>query len=133
MTDASDPRTKRILIVDDDQALREFLEQVLREEGFQTAGASNGEEALKLMEESSFDLIMTDLIMPGTGGFEVLRRLQTGRRRIPVLVISGKSLDSSTEEMIRAEGNVVDFLPKPVRAAALALRLHQILGTGSRT
>lgn len=124
----TEPKDRRILVVDDDEELRDLLEILLRTEGFQVATAEDGEEALRLAKEASFDLAFTDLMMPA-GGFELLRRLREAAPGLPVVVLTGRRMDPLTEQMIRGEGNVRDFCLKPVRPAAITALVHGLLGT----
>jgi CheY-like chemotaxis protein len=122
---------KTILIVDDDENVRSLLELTIQMEGFNVVTAINGLEALKIMASAKPpDLIITDLMMPGQGGYEFLRNLQAeGGGRLPVYVISASNLDRTTIDMIRQEANVLEFIPKPVPMAALMSNLHKQLNT----
>ena len=125
-----DPKDKTVMIVDDDDNIRELLEFVLKKEGFQVVQAADGEEALQKIPTGKPDLILLDLMLPRYGGFEVLRQLQSNSiTKIPVLVLSGRYTDRSTAEMIRQESNVVDFIEKPVKPPVLAALVHNILKT----
>lgn len=126
----SDPGSKLILIVDDDDAVRDLLEFVLRKEGFKVEKTSAGDQALKKAQELMPDLILLDLMLPGCGGFEVLRQLQTEETStIRIIMITGRYMDRSTCEIIRHEPNVVDLLEKPVNPAVLSALLHKTLKT----
>ena len=70
----------RILIVDDEQGIRQSLKGVFEDEGFTTESASTGEECLKKIEQDSYDLILLDIWLPGMDGIETLRRLRENRR-----------------------------------------------------
>jgi len=124
------PKEKRILIVDDDDSVRSFLETIVQAEGFNVVTACNGTEAAEKMGDQPPDLIISDLMMPGEGGYELLRRLQSsGRGLIPVFIITASRLDDTTLQMIRREANVVQFIPKPVPVGPFVLSLHNILKT----
>ena len=121
---------KLVLIVDDDESIVELLEFMVQKEGFRTAKALDGEEGLRQAQALTPDLILLDLMLPLCGGYEVLRRLQSGETaKIPVIVITGRSADRTTKDMIRQEANVVEFMEKPVKAAVLAMAIHGILKT----
>src|SRR5581483_10388336 len=108
--DLVDPGTKLILVVDDDEDVRSFLETILEMDGYQVQTAADGKEALAKVQARAPDLVITDLMMPESGGYEVLRGLQGGENsRLPIIVNTARQLDASTEEMIRAEANVVEF------------------------
>lgn len=129
-TDASSPKDKLVMIVDDDDSVREFLEFIVKKEGFRVATAADGEEGISRIQQAMPDLVILDLMLPRYGGFEVLRQLQNGETsRIPIIIITGRYTDRTTAEMIRQESNVVDFLEKPVKADILGTALHKILRT----
>ena len=124
------PSERRVLVVDDDDSVREVLEHVMKAEGFRVEGAVDGIEAKAKVLSQRPDLIILDLMMPGMSGFEFIRHLQVeGLASIAVVVITGRYTDPSTEQMIRFEPNVVDFLKKPVKYVELALLIHRILKT----
>ncbi|MBI4054905.1 MAG: response regulator [Elusimicrobia bacterium] len=130
---SADPKEKKILIVDDDESVLELLGFIVGKEGFQVATALDGVKALEAVEASPPDLILLDLMLPRYGGFEVLRRLQSGESsRIPIVVITGKYTDRSTVDLIRQESNVVEFFEKPLKPQVLTPLLHRILQTRPR-
>ena len=132
-TEKSDPRTKLILIIDDDDVICTLVSMALQTEGFQTSIAINGAEAMKKIDACMPDLIITDLMMPRQGGYEFLRNLKArGETRVPVIIITSHDLKPSTIDLIRQEANVVDFLEKPIPAKMLAFTVHQILNTTYR-
>jgi CheY-like chemotaxis protein len=124
------PSEKSVLIIDDDDSVRSFLEMCAQSAGFQVFTAGNGLEATAVMAAHPADLIVTDLMMPGQGGYEFLRGLQAqGHRRLPVFVVTGSVLDASTVAMIKSEANVVEFVPKPVNMRKFIAALHEHLRT----
>lgn len=123
-----DENAKLVLIIDDDEGIRELLSFLVKKEGFRCENAVDGEEGYQKTEKLHPDLIILDLMMPRYGGFEVLRQLQSGGfGRIPIVIVTGRYTDRSTSEMIRQESNVVDFLEKPLKANVLAAALGRIL------
>ncbi|MDD5657400.1 MAG: response regulator [Elusimicrobia bacterium] len=126
----ADPKEKLILLVDDDESLLDLLEHVVRKEGFRADRAADGLEALRKVSALLPDLVVLDFMLPGKGGYEVLRELQaTGNGNIPILVVTGRQLDRKQIELVRLESNVKDFLVKPLRPAALVSQIHNILKT----
>ncbi|KAF0126180.1 MAG: two-component system OmpR family alkaline phosphatase synthesis response regulator PhoP [Elusimicrobia bacterium] len=124
------PADKKVLIVDDDDSVRDLLEFIVRKEGFKVEKAADGEEALNMARTVSPDLILLDLMLPRFGGFEILRELQTDDTSdIPIVIITGRYTDRSTSDMIKQEPNVKDFIEKPVRPPVLAALIHKILKT----
>ena len=121
---------KLVMIVDDDDSVRELLEFVVKKEGFKVDTAADGEEGIRKIQTLLPDLIILDLMLPRYGGFEVLRQLQQGETaRIPIVIITGRYTDRTTSEMIRQESNVMDFLEKPIKPSILGTTLHKILKT----
>lgn len=124
------PQDKLIIVIDDDESVRELMEFIVKKEGFRTDTAADGEEGIKKVHEQMPDLVLLDLMLPRYGGFEILREMQSGECcRIPILVVTGRYTDRTTAEMIRQESNVLDFMEKPIKPAVLAVALHKILKT----
>ncbi|MBI5201076.1 MAG: response regulator [Elusimicrobia bacterium] len=136
MADKTNPalREKVVMIVDDDDSVRELLEYVVKKEGFSVVKAVDGEEALAKIASLPPAVILLDLMLPRYGGYEVLRKLQHGPTAdIPIIIITGRYTERTTTEMIRQESNVVEFLEKPIKTNVLASLLHRILKTESST
>lgn len=127
------PADKLILVVDDDDSVRELIEFIVKKEGFRVEKAADGEDAINKARTVNPDLILLDLMLPKFGGFEILRELQgddTGA--IPIIIITGRYTDRSTSEMIKQEPNVKDFIEKPVKPQLLAATIHKLLHTQPR-
>ncbi|WP_163989552.1 response regulator [Pyxidicoccus caerfyrddinensis] len=90
-----------VLVVDDDSATRELVSRNLRRAGFSTAEARSGEDALLKARVSPPALVVLDLMMPNLDGFEVLRRLRAEKLQVPVVVLTGKTLSSEEEALLR--------------------------------
>ena len=124
------PADKLVLIVDDDDSVRELLEFVVKKEGFRVEKAADGEEALSMARAVNPDLILLDLMLPKFGGFEILRELQSDETGdIPIIIITGRYTDRSTSDMIKQEPNVKEFIEKPVKPQILTALMHKILKT----
>ena len=124
------PAEKLVLIVDDDESVRELLEFIVKKEGFRIEKAADGEEALTKARAVNPDLILLDLMLPKYGGFEILRELQTDETSgIPIVIITGRYTDRSTSDMIKQEPNVREFIEKPVKPQILTSLLHKLLRT----
>lgn len=120
---------KLVLVVDDDDSVREMLEFIVKKEGYRVETAVDGEDGIAKAEALSPDLIILDLMLPRYGGFELLRRLQAGAQsRIPIVVVTGRYTDRATADLIRQESNVVEFLEKPVKTAVLGAAINRIIG-----
>jgi two-component system response regulator AtoC len=113
----------RVLIVDDDDALRESLELVLAAEGFEVVGASDGPGALARAEDSPFDVVLCDVRMPGMDGIELLPQLV---RRMPgstvIMMSAYGSEDLAIEAMSRG---AYDYLAKPFRPSEVVLTIRK--------
>ncbi len=122
--------SKLILIIDDDDGVRELLTYLVKKEGYRVESSVDGEEGFHKAKRLKPDLILLDLMMPRYGGFEVLRQLQaSGLTMIPIVIVTGRYIDRSTADMIRQESNVVDFLEKPLKLAVLNATLERVLKT----
>jgi len=80
---------KRVLLVDDEDAIREMLDLLLQRRGLQVVQARDGNEALRFYKEQKFDLVITDLIMPGKEGIETILEIRAMKRPIRIIAISG--------------------------------------------
>lgn len=116
-----------ILIVDDDEQNRKLLVALLRPEGYRTATAASGEEALAFVAERAPDLILLDIAMPGMDGFTVARRLKgdPATANIPIIMVSALSERASRLSGLKAGAE--DFLTKPVDRVELWLRVRNLL------
>ncbi len=124
------PASKLILVVDDDPDMRNFIGMSATMDGFRVVTATDPVNARGKLKQRPVDLIVTDLMMPGQGGYEFLRTLQgTDSNDVPVFVVSGSALDASTIAMIRQEANVIAFFPKPVDLDRFLGALHKQLKT----
>ncbi|MEI7529385.1 MAG: response regulator [Elusimicrobiota bacterium] len=130
---SGDPADKLVLIVDDDDSVRELVEFIVKKEGFRVEKAADGEVALQKARALRPDLMLLDLMLPKYGGFEILRELQGDETSsIPIVIITGRYTDSSTAEMIKQESNVKDFLEKPIKPQVLSALIHKVLRTSKK-
>lgn len=118
--------TKRVLFIDDDRAGREVVLFNLRKAGYEVTTASNGWEGLSLFAPGKFELLITDVKMPGISGIEVLRRVRATDPDIPVLVITAFGDMETAVEAMR-EGACY-FLGKPFDRERLLLAIEEIFG-----
>ncbi len=89
---------KTILVIDDDQELRENLAEILESEGYKTLTTYNGLEGLSLLRESEVDLILLDLKIPGMPGTEVLKNIKRDHPAVKVVVITGRPMNWHLED-----------------------------------
>lgn len=124
------PSDKLVLLVDDDESLLDLMEHVVKKEGFRTDRATDGAEALRKAKALNPDILILDMMLPGLGGYEVVRELQAaGCGDIPILIVTGRQMDPAGVDLIRQESNVKEFMEKPVRPVVIAATLHRLLGT----
>ncbi|MBN2061501.1 MAG: response regulator [Deltaproteobacteria bacterium] len=88
-------RTKKIMVVDDEAGIRNLLFDVLSEEGFMVTLAKDGEDSLRQMQKTRYDLVITDINMPRLGGMELIRRMKMDGRKEKIIIMSGKPIDLS--------------------------------------
>lgn len=113
-------RRKRVLVVDDDDDLRDLLALIVTRAGFDAETAWDGKQAVEMIEARPPDLVVLDLMLPRYGGFEILKRLQQGPlSALPIVVVTGRYNDAATAGLVRSESNVVALCPKPIDTQAL--------------
>lgn len=124
------PADKLILLVDDDESLLDLMDHVVKRAGFRTDRAVDGTEALRKAQALEPHLIVLDMMLPGMGGYEVLRELQAaGCGGIPIVIVTGRAMDRAAAELLRREPNVREFMAKPMRPAVLMAAIHKVLNT----
>ena len=117
---------KRILVVDDDRAIRDILSAALSFMGFSVAVARSGNEGLDLFLKDRFDLVLTDLRMPGMDGWDLAFHVKDRAPNTPVVLITGQQKE---EVMESDKGDRVDFvLFKPFELKEMQKTVHRMLG-----
>jgi two-component system nitrogen regulation response regulator NtrX len=115
----------RILVIDDEAAIRDSLRMTLEYEGYEFMGAATGQEGLTLAEREAPDLILLDVKMPGMDGLEVLERLRNLNEALPVVVISGHGTISTAVEATKK--GAFDFIEKPFASERVLVSLRNAL------
>lgn len=111
---------KHILLVEDDESIREMVEKYLRMEGFNITSASNGEEAVQKCLNTSFDLMILDIMMPKLDGLEVLKIIRE-KSALPILIMSAK--DSDIDKAVGLGLGADDYIAKPFSMLELSARV----------
>jgi two-component system KDP operon response regulator KdpE len=114
--------TIRILLVDDESAIRRALRPPLMELGFQVVEAWRGEEAIQMLRAGGFDVVLLDVNMPGIGGIETLRRIRAFAPRLPILMLTVR--DAEEEKVEALELGADDYVTKPFSTRELVARIR---------
>jgi two-component system response regulator AtoC len=121
---------KRVLVVDDERKMRRLLQMMLESLGLESVAADTAEEALRLSQAEHFDLVLTDLRLPGMSGLDLLRGLREGETTVPVILLTAYGSVPSAVEAMKL--GAFDYVVKPFDVDALeqvvqnALRLQQV-------
>ena len=116
---------QRILVIDDDPSVTSVLQRGLSYEGFIVDTAASGIEGLAVARERATDLVILDVMMPGMDGLEVLRRLRTADRQLPVLLLTAK--DAPSDQVRGLEEGADDYVVKPFTFEVLVARVRALL------
>ncbi len=116
--------TARILIVDDEPSITEFVSYAMTKEGYTADVASDGETALSMIEENTYDLFILDIMLPGIDGYELCRRIRS-KMDTPILFLSAR--DSELNKVVGLELGADDYLAKPFGVRELMARTRALL------
>ncbi len=114
-----------ILVVEDDADMRELFCTVLTDSGYRCTAASDGCEALEVMEREYVDLIVADIMMPRMDGYELTRVLRDSQYEMPILMVSAKDQFDDMQRGFRAGSD--DYMIKPINVRELVLRVEALL------
>lgn len=115
----------RILVVEDDADMRELFCTVLSDSGYTCMAASDGQEALDILEKEYIDLIVSDIMMPHMNGYELTRALRESGYDMPILMVTAKDQFDDMQRGFRAGGD--DYMVKPINIKELVLRVEALL------
>lgn len=119
----------RVLVVEDEAALRTQLLERLREQGWVAEAAEDGETGLYLGGEYAFDVAVIDLGLPGISGMELIRRLRAARKTFPILILTARNRWQDKVEGLEAGAD--DYLVKPFHTEELLARLRALMRRGA--
>jgi DNA-binding NtrC family response regulator len=114
-----------ILVVDDDLALLQSLKEILEAEGYEVTTAADGEQGLLLLKEQAFDLVLSDLSLPGLNGMELLKYLRREQPGCPCIIITGYGTITNAVSAMRQ--GAYDYFTKPVDPTELRLVVGRAL------
>lgn len=122
---------KTILVVDDFASIRDFVCETLQRKGYETVGASNGNEAFQVLsDKTNVNLVLTDYNMPGCTGFELLKKIKAnpGTSHVPVIFLT---TESSPDKMRSAkDAGLTAWIKKPYRSETFFAQIENALGNG---
>ncbi len=132
MSRPATPSAGRVLVVEDDEGIREMLKYNLTNAGFSVQEASDGASGLRTARTAHPDLILLDLMLPGMSGFDFCRALRK-TSRVPIIVITAK--DSEVDKIVGLELGADDYITKPFSVREVLARVHAVIrraapGTG---
>ena len=115
----------RILVIDDESAIRDSLKMILEYEGYDVVGAATGQDGLSLVDREPPDLVLLDIKMAGMDGIDVLQRLKAGHETLPVIMISGHATVSTAVEATKL--GAFDFIEKPLSTERVLVSVRNAL------
>jgi DNA-binding NtrC family response regulator len=119
-------RTERILIVDDEHFIRDVLTQVAAGEGFESDATQNAQEAIRKLTETKYEMVLTDIRMPGLDGLQLLEHVSSHYPEIAVIMITGVTdLDAAVQAL---SSGAYEYVTKPFNVLELKNKIHKALG-----
>jgi two-component system phosphate regulon response regulator OmpR len=122
--------TTHLLIVDDDDRIRELLKKFLIRQGFLVTAARDAAQARRLLAGLAFDLVVLDVMMPGEDGLALTAALRAGGAQVPVILLTARA--EARDRIAGLEAGADDYLPKPFEPRELVLRINAILRRAPR-
>ena len=119
------PTAVIILVVDDDQRLRDLLNRYLGEQGFGVQAVASAPDMDKVMGKKAVDMIILDLMLPGEDGMSICRRLRAAGRRTPIIMLTAKG--DEADRIAGLDVGADDYLPKPFNPRELVARINAVL------
>ena len=116
---------KKVLVVDDEQDVRETLETVLRKLDYNPMVASGGEEALDIIRNQKVDVVLSDLYMPGMNGIELLKRVKAAKKNIVFLMITAHPTIETAVDAIKK--GAYDYLTKPFHIEEVRIKISRAM------
>lgn len=118
-----------ILVVDDEAGYRELLAKILAKAGYRVITAADGNEALTLLANSHFDLIISDIFMPNLNGYALAARIRAKDPNMPIILISGYLSPDSAKNLL---GDSTEFIAKPMDPELVMATVQRLMSSGWR-
>jgi DNA-binding response OmpR family regulator len=118
----------RLLVIEDEKKVADFVARGLRAERFAVDVAYDGDSGWEMASMCDYDLVILDLMLPGLGGAEILRRLRRAKKEAPILILSAR--DGTAQKVEHFEAGADDYLTKPFAFAELLVRVKALLRRG---
>src|SRR4029450_3427301 len=116
---------RRILVIEDDSAIRQGIVDALKFAGYETLQAADGNEGLGQAIRATFDLLLLDLILPGHGGFEILQEVRRMRPTLPIIILTARGEEADRVQGLRLGAD--DYVVKPFSVRELLARVEAVL------
>jgi len=113
---------KKVLIVEDDAAIREALREAISADGHEPVLATDGRQAVQLFTQGAFDLVLLDLMLPGLSGYDVCRKIRETNRTVPILMLTAKG--EEIDKVLGLELGADDYVTKPFGLREILARIH---------
>ena len=121
----------RVLVVEDDKKIASFVVKGLKQSGFATDHAADGEEGLRMASSVNYDATIVDLMLPKLDGLSLIQKIRAQRSRVPVLILSAKASVDDRVKGLQAGGD--DYLPKPFAFSELLARVQALIRRATQT
>ena len=123
--ESAHPIAHRLLVVDDDAAVLEIIQDMLHFKGYRVVAVADGKKALEAIETEEFDLVLTDLGMPGISGWEIARSVKAKNPKLPVVLLTGWGIQYGEEDLANEGVDLV--LSKPLSLDELSEGIERLL------
>ncbi|MEY3249682.1 MAG: hypothetical protein RL742_1725 [Bacteroidota bacterium] len=120
----------RILLVEDEESIREALRLNLELEGYEVVSTGNGRKALELIQGQHFDLLLLDVMLPDVDGFTITEQVRLSNSEVPILILTAK--DMAQDRIAGLKKGADDYLTKPFNLEELLLRVHKLVRRSQR-
>ncbi|MFK8103362.1 MAG: response regulator transcription factor [Saprospiraceae bacterium] len=121
----------RILLVEDEESIRDIVKLNLELEGYEVVTTDNGREAIKYTKEQHFDLLLLDVMLPEINGFQICEQVRLSNMEVPIIFLTAK--DSAQDKIAGLKKGADDYLTKPFNLEELLLRVQNLIKRSSKS